>query len=295
LNHSGRFSTRKPERLLAKLIDDYQPTAIVSTYPLYPYLLHRIFCQPAMRKVPVFTVVTDSMEINSAWLRAPSDYWLVTDPATRESMVSDTLPAERIIDTGFPVNPEFSKLTPLAPSDPCQPFRVLFFPTARRKSVFTFGSAILNASPTVTLTLVLGKNVRLLHATARELRDAYPKRVRIMGWTRRIPRLLNQHHLVVGKAGGATVHEAIAARCPMLIHHLVPGQEEGNLRLLEAIGGGELAASPQALTTKIQNILADNAAVWRSMKHGLIHHGRIAGAITAAKFILEKTREPEGD
>lgn len=288
LSRTGTFMSRKPQRLLATLIDDYQPTAIVSTYPLYPYLLQRIFHNTG-KHLPVFTVVTDSMEINSAWLRAPSDCWLVTDPATRQAMIRSQLPAERIIDTGFPVNPEFARITPLDAADPCEPFRVLFFPTARHQTFVANAAAILDASPAVRLTLGLGKNVKLLHAAARKLQQAYPRRVRIMGWTRRIPHLLTHHHLVVGKAGGATVHEAIAAHCPMLIHHLVPGQEEGNLRLLEAIGSGSLAATPAILTAKLRAILTGHAASWRSMKHALASHNRNAGAIVAARFILEKT------
>jgi processive 1,2-diacylglycerol beta-glucosyltransferase len=290
LNRSGTALSRQPARFLAKLIAAEQPTAIISTYPLYPYILQRIFLELG-QSLPVFTVVTDSIEINSAWLRAPSTYWLVTDAATRDAMIRSNIPAARIIDTGFPVNPEFSKLTPLAATASCQPFRILFFPTAKRKSLTSFGGAILAASPSVQLTLVLGKNVKLLYADARALRRAHPGRVRIMGWTRRIPRLLNVHHLVVGKAGGATVHEAIAAHCPMLIHHLVPGQEEGNLRLLEAIGGGGLADSPPTLTAKIIAILGNEAATWRTMKHALASHNRNAGAIAAAAFILDKTQD----
>ncbi|MEI6606540.1 MAG: hypothetical protein WCP35_14620 [Verrucomicrobiota bacterium] len=288
--HSGAWLTRKPEATLAKLIAEFEPTAIISSYPLYPYLLGRIMEQAGIKR-PVFIVVTDSIEINSAWLRAPGDYWLVTDATTRDAMVSSHVPAAAIIDTGFPVNPEFARLTPLNPADPCDAFRVLFFPTARRKSIASCGAAILNAAPSVRLTLVLGKNLRLLHADARALQQAYPGRVRILGWTRRIPRLLTQHHLVVGKAGGATVHEAIAAHCPMLIHHLVPGQEEGNLRLLETIGGGSLAASPGVLTARLRAILSDNAATWRAMKHGLAAHNRNSGAIAAASLILQKTQE----
>lgn len=287
LGNCGTFMTRKPEALLATLITEYQPSAIISTYPLYPYLLHRIF-RDSGNPLPVFTVVTDSMEINSAWLRAPSTCWLVTDAATREAMIASQIPAERIIDTGFPVNPEFARLTPLDPADPCEPFRVLFFPTAKRKSLAACGTAILNASPAVRLTLVLGKNVRLLHTDARTLQQTHPGRVRIMGWTRRVPRLLTQHHLVVGKAGGATVHEAIAAHCPMLIHHLVPGQEEGNLRLLETIGAGSLANNPQSLTTKINAMLANQAAAWRTMKQALSRHNRNSGAIAATTRILER-------
>jgi processive 1,2-diacylglycerol beta-glucosyltransferase len=91
----------------------------------------------------------------------------------------------------------------------------------------------------------------------------------------------------VGTAGGATVHEAIAARCPMLIHHLVPGQEEGNLRLLELIGGGALASKPEDLQHRVTVMLAHDAAAWRGMKNALAAHGKNSGAIAAAKLILE--------
>jgi processive 1,2-diacylglycerol beta-glucosyltransferase len=134
--------------------------------------------------------------------------------------------------------------------------------------------------------------VRGLYARARAIKDAYPGRVRLLGWTRKVPQLLNSHHLVVGKAGGATVHEAIAACCPMLIHHLVPGQEEGNLGLLESIGGGGLAATPEALTRQVVDLLANHAAGWRAMKTALARHDRNSGAIEAAGFILQQIEDP---
>ncbi len=276
---------RLPENALATLIEEFRPDLVISTYPLYPYFLARIFAKSG-KALPVFTVITDSIEINSSWLRAPTSQWLVTDLATREAMAEKGLAVNKIIDTGFPVNPIFSKLVPVDVADACAPFRVLYFPMAKKSFVRRHCRALLDASPAVTLTIVLGRNVRLLHSHAREIRDAYPGRVRLIGWTRKVPQLLNCHHLIVGKAGGATVHEAIAARCPMLVHHLVPGQEEGNMRLLETIGAGRLVETPEALASSIIELLSDRAAVWRSMKNALVRHDRNAGAITAAKFIL---------
>jgi len=37
----------------------------------------------------------------------------------------------------------------------------------------------------------------------------------------RIPRMMHENHLLIGKAGGATVQETIAAKCPMIINHVV--------------------------------------------------------------------------
>ena len=278
---------RLPERALAALIKEFKPTAVVSTYPLYPYFMPRVG-----GGLPVFTVVTDSMEINAAWRRAPSDWWLVTDPATRDAMVSDGMDGEKVIDTGFPVHPVFANLPPLDPGHDCDPFRVLYFPTSKLPQIRRQSRALLESSPSVRLTIVLGRNVRRLYPKARQIKEDYPGRVRLIGWTRRVPQLLGSHHLVVGKAGGATVHESIAARCPMLIHHLVPGQEEGNLRLLEAIGGGALADSPDELRRQITNLLADQAGGWRAMKHALASHDRKNGAMTAARFILDQISNP---
>lgn len=275
----------QPESYLEALLGEYRPHAVVSTYPIYPYFLERNFRETGSR-LPVFTVVTDSIEINASWLRAPSDNFLVTDRITIGKMREWGIPAEKLIETGFPVNPAFAELSPVPADAPTNPFRILYFPTAKKPFVRRHSRALLDASPEVHLTIVMGKNFRLLQSRAREIKAAYPGRVRLLGWTRKIPQLLNTHHMVVGKAGGATVHEAIAARCPMLIHHLVPGQEEGNLRLLQQLGAGDLAEQPKELTAAITAILADNAAKWRTMKSILAAHNRNDGAITAAKFIL---------
>ncbi len=277
---------RKPERRLAGLVDDYRPDAIVSTYPLYPYFLDRILAGRESRP-RIDTVVTDSIEINSAWLDAPTDRWLVTDPFTRDSMIRAGLAAERVIDTGFCVHPSFSRQQPVGDTASVDPFRVLYFPTPKRPHVRRISKSVLRTIPDSTLTIVLGKNVRLLYSKAREIRERFPGRVKILGWTRRVPKLLARHHLVLGKAGGATVHEAIAATCPMIVHHLVPGQEEGNLRLLERIGGGCIAEDPARIAAILGDLLADDAAGWRRMKRALRAHGRDAGALAAARFLIE--------
>lgn len=277
---------RKPEKYLARLVEEYQPTAIVCTYPLYPYFLDRILASYAV-KPPVYTVITDSIEINASWKNAPTTAWLVTDAYTRDALIRSGMAPEKLIDTGFPVHPAFAEMTGVDRHGPVKPFRVLYFPTSKKPHIRRTSRALLQASPDVQLTIVLGRNIRLLYRRAKELQREFPGRIKLLGWTKRVPELLNSHHLVVGKAGGATVHEAIAAQCPMLVHHLVPGQEEGNLRLLEKLGGGALAETPEQIRAITTDLLADQAAQWRAMKQKLSLYHRNAGCYQAARTIIQ--------
>lgn len=277
---------RKPENALHDILLSNEPDAVISTYPLYLYFLERSFNRGA-RRVPVFTVITDSIEINSSWRKAPTDFWLVTDDLTKTKLMSQGLAAEKIIVTGFAVHPRFQNLTPIPANDPCAPFKVLYFPTAKKPTVRRIMRAILDVPEANThVTVVLGKNVRKLYDRAREIQQLYPGRVQIKGWTRQVPELLSQHHLVVGKAGGATVHESIAAQTPMLIHHLVPGQEEGNLALLQHLNAGRLTQSQKLVNQAIIEMTANNASQWREMKQSLADNAHPCGATAAATFIL---------
>lgn len=278
-----------PQRALVRLVEEEQPDVLVSTYPLYPYFLP-VVERLIGRRLPMFTVVTDSIEIHSSWYRAEAEQWLVTDSHTQQILIGRGLAAERIAVTGFPVDPSFAGLPTVASHDRCEPFRILYFPTSKLPLVRRHSRALLDAAPQVELTLVLGKNVRLLHAKAREIKQAYPGRVRVLGWTRKVPQLMSRHHLVVGKAGGATVHEALAARCPMVIHHLVPGQEEGNLELLKRIGCGTLATTPTDLHAAVAAMVGEGGAAWRGMKEALERTASAAGATTAAARILSHLR-----
>jgi len=53
-------------------------------------------------------------------------------------------------------------------------------------------------------------------------------RVRILGWTNEMPQLLMSHHLLIGKAGGATGPGNYRCGLPMIINQVIPGRIEGN-------------------------------------------------------------------
>ncbi len=58
--------------------------------------------------------------------------------------------------------------------------------------------------------------------------------------------------LLVGKAGGLTVSEALAMRLPLMIHNPVPGQEIYNVDFIVNYGAGLLARDEEDVVEKVR-------------------------------------------
>ena len=87
---------------LSRILTDFQPDLIANTYHLYPLVLQRVSrLYPEMPIPPIYTMVTDSVSINSVWTGAPSDRYLVTDNASKHELISCGAPPEKVEVTGF--------------------------------------------------------------------------------------------------------------------------------------------------------------------------------------------------
>jgi len=282
---------RALEGALAEEINEFQPDVFVCTYPLYPYSYRHALKDGLVMRVPVVTVVTDSIEINGTWLNAKTDHWLVTDDWTKSRMVEAGCERSKIVETGFAVSPRFMGMEVVQVKDePKDELRVLFFPTAIKPHVRRVARNLLE-DPRVTVTIVLGRNLRKLYSRALQVKKNHPGRVTIKGWTRKVPELLGSHDLVIGKAGGATTHEALSAQCPMWIHHLVPGQEEGNVDYLRKLGVGELVEKEKDIPRQVERLLENEGAKWKEIKRRLGESARPEGAQNVADFVMALAEE----
>jgi UDP-N-acetylglucosamine:LPS N-acetylglucosamine transferase len=103
------FTMSRMRGVLAKMIEDQKPDAIVSTYPVYSFLLESIFPRRTPRGFVHTTIVTDSITINSVWHRARSDYFIVPNEETAKVMLRAGVPEEKVKNLGFPVTTRFAK------------------------------------------------------------------------------------------------------------------------------------------------------------------------------------------
>jgi len=280
-------------RLLGRIIAEKQPVAIVSTYPVYAWLLNqlrregRMFC-------PHYTVVTDALTINSLWYRSGSAGWFVTDPDSAAFLHARGVPAAKVHVSGFPVALAFAdrpaQLAPPEPSNPAHPRRVLFMINTGRTRALAIARALLqNPSWHVTITAGRGESLR---RELIELAAGAPAKADILGWTDRIPELLMTHHVAISKAGGATTQESINALCPLIVSQVVPGQEEGNYELIRRNDAGALAETPAEIVTTLECLFANDAALWRHWRANLRRLAQPAAARNIAATVLADNSVP---
>ena len=289
----------RERRLLARILADEKPAVICSTYPVYAFMLARLQNE-GHSLPPHFNVVTDSISINSLWWRAGAAGWFVPNPDSAAVMRAAGLDSEDLHITGFPVPAFFSdyasRLAPPDLTNASSAPRILYIINSGTNHAVEI-ARLLIAETAWEITIAVGRDTDLQTELTRLAADrALP--AYILGWTDQIPHLLMTHHVVISKAGGATTQEAIAARCPMIVNQIVPGQEEGNYELLRRTGAGALATTPAAVIQSLRQAFADRGALWLQWRNALAPIVRndaanaIAGHLIAASASREKSAAP---
>lgn len=293
----GMFRTlASHRRLLGRLIAEKQPVAIVSTYPVYAWLLNQLrreghfFC-------PHYTVVTDALTINSLWYRTASAGWFVTDPDSAAFLRVRGVPAGKVHVSGFPVALAFADrpthqqppeighlLDDQLPRDSAARPHVLFMINTGRTRALATARALLQ-NPGWHLTITAGRDESLRRELL-ALAGSAPAKTDVLGWTDRIPELLMTHHVAISKAGGATTQESINALCPLVVSQIVPGQEEGNYELIRRHDAGALAETPEEIVATLERLFADDARLWRHWRANLRNLAKPDAARTIAATVL---------
>lgn len=264
---------------LGRLLDRFQPDVVVSTFPPYPYLLQQILGSD--RRCKNVAIVTDSITVNAIWYHAPADYFIVANEQSAAVVRNGGVPPAKIRTFGFPVSPRFADFSKLRTTPTQSRPRVLYVINAGTSRAPHLVRKLLELD--LQLTVTVGRNENLRRAIEAVAND---RKIEIFGWTDEMPRLLCENHLLIGKAGGATVQETIAAACPMIINHVVSGQEEGNAQLIVETNSGVIALSNAEVVAQVQRAFADNAKQWREWSTNITAISRPRASIDLAEFLL---------
>lgn len=270
---------RRLRKNFGRLLDRFQPDVVVSTFPPYPYLLQQILGNE--RRCKNIAVVTDSITVNAIWYRSSADYFIVANEQSAVVVRNGGVQPEKIKVFGFPVSPRFADFTKDRQSPAEVMPRVLYVINAGTHRAPALVRKLLELD--IQLTVTVGRDEKLRRAVEAAAGD---HKIHIFGWTDELPRLLCENHVLIGKAGGATVQETIAAGCPMIISHIVSGQEEGNARLIVETNSGVIALSNDEIVAEVQRAFADDAKQWHKWSANISKLSRPRASLDIAEFLL---------
>jgi processive 1,2-diacylglycerol beta-glucosyltransferase len=244
---------------LARLLDDLAPDLVVSVHATPAVVLTELAAR-GHRVPPHVTVVTDFVAHNQ-WIARGIDRYCVAADEVAYDFVARGIPPSRVVVTGVPVREAFEQRVDLAAA------RAAFGLSSNSPVVVAMAGALgsFGRLPELARTLatlpaqgvVVAGHDRRLESAIRRATFGTP--VRVFGYVEDIRRLMGAADLLVTKAGGMTLAEAMAAEVPVLSYGSLPGQERRNERFAARSGIALVARSRRELRQALERALAQPA------------------------------------
>lgn len=234
---------------LFRYIDEYKPDIIVSTHFIPALILPKQF------SVPVDMVITD-YHAHAVWLSKHTHRFFVATLEMQEFLTKRHITS---VASGIPINPEF-----IAQKNPAELKHQLGlnnnWPTILVMPIFTDRGSIekiINAlhlqRPQTNIVVATGRNEKLfktLDTHKKEHIIILPKSAQVSDWMR-------VADIIVSKAGGLTISEALYLQKPLIIMNSIPGQEDYNSAYITNQHYGLRAHSVKELLAATENILTN--------------------------------------
>jgi len=271
---------------LRAMIRAARPDLIVSVHPLCA----RLAADTLRREgspAPHHCVVTDLASIHRSWAAPDVAAFYAATPQAAAALERHAVPPERIWVTGLPLRRAFAAPSPAVPSPDDDPVpRVVVLDGGRAtRALVGAARALLAADLPLRVTIVCGGNARL----RRRLTRISAGRATVLGWCDDVAGLMRACDVVVTKAGSVTLAEAWSQGRPVLVYHVFPGQEEGNVALIEWDGRSRYVPVVWGLPAAVRRARADGCA---SSRIHAAWWGQAADRVAASVADALRARQP---
>jgi processive 1,2-diacylglycerol beta-glucosyltransferase len=238
----------------------YQPDVVVCTHFLPAKLISLLLARGELQAT--MAVVTTDYDFQGLWLSSPFNRFFVARDETRAYMVDIGLPADRISVSGIPVKAEFSQAVErealLARYGLRRDLPTLLISAGAAGGAYTKAivAQTLRMRNTFQAVIVCGRNAQLKDEIE-ALIAPHAERYRVVGYTTDMPDLMQIATLFVGKPGGLSSSECMAAGLPMVLINPIPGQEMRNSDFLLEEGAAVRCNYETTVGYKIDQLLDD--------------------------------------
>jgi processive 1,2-diacylglycerol beta-glucosyltransferase len=272
-------------------IDDFRPDAVISTFPVAGGVVSDI---KANRPLVSATIITD-FGVHRAWLHPATDFYFVACKEVREDLVVRGIPWDRVVVSGIPVaekfSQEFDRTALRRELGLADRFTALLTAAAGQPGDARDIASQL-AGNGIQVAALTGNNARL----KRRLDSLAKKKelVRVFGYTSDMHKMMRAADVLVGKAGGLTVSEALAVGLPLIIYNPVPGQELYNVDFLVNFGAGLISRDEDDVVEKVR-FLSTHPERLKQMTDDAAMLGKPSAAQAICERVLAALGQTEGE
>ncbi len=298
---------------LNKAIRDVEPDIVISTYPLYSGPMYAWYMRneslirtkdgeqyltngPRKKHLPFILVITDLYTVHAIWFSYSPDRTCVSTDKVRMDAIQFGCPPGRIICTGIPVRPDLteiqsdkSKLRSLYGIDPKLPL-MLAVGSKRVTSMIDYLNIVNHCGFPIQIVMAAGGDNQL-YQQMKEIEWHVP--VKIYNYCNSLSELMLASDMILTKAGGLITSESLAAGLPMLLCDVLPGQEEGNAKVVEDGGAGKVLHSQLDLLETLSHMLMDNGTKLKVMQQKAKQIGKPNAARDISKIAEDLIREAD--
>jgi processive 1,2-diacylglycerol beta-glucosyltransferase len=260
LAHVVRLWDRINTTATAKAIKAFRPDIIVCTHFLPTRLVSLMLTRGGLEAR--LAVVTTDYDFQGLWLNSPFNHFFVARDETKAYMAAIGVPADRISVSGIPVqsglDDQVDRDAVLRRYDlrPDRPILLISAGAAGGAYTQTIVQQTLRIRNDFQGVVVCGRNQQLksqIEGLVAFQRDRY----RVLGYTHDMADLMRTATLFIGKPGGLSSSECMAAGLPMVLIHPIPGQEVRNSDFLLEEGAAVRCNYQTTVGYKIDQLLAD--------------------------------------
>jgi len=232
-------------------------------------------------------VVTTDYDFQGLWLTSPFNHFFVAREEAHEHMVSLGVPRDRVMASGIPVRPGLADPVDAAAVrkrfhlDPKLPVVLISAGASGGGYTLNIVRQVCRSEQSFQ-AVVCGRNETLRRQVEDAVRDSADK-FRVLGYTTEMADLMRVASLFVGKPGGLSSSECMAAGLPMVIVNPIPGQEVRNADYLLEEGAAVRCNYPTTVGYKIDGLLADPERL-----SAMAANARSIGFPHAARTIAER-------
>ncbi len=255
-----RFNTH----VTVRTIKAYRPDVVICTHFL-PTRLVSLLLSRGLLKAPLAVVTTD-YDFQGLWLSSPFTHFFVARDETKAHMVGIGVPADRLTVTGIPVKAELRQSLDQGEVlrryglDPALPTLLISAGAAGGTYTKSIVQQSLRMRNTFQAIVVCGHNDQLrreIESLVRGRADRY----RVLGFSTDMADLMRAVTLFVGKPGGLSSSECMAAGLPMVLIKPIPGQEVRNSDFLLEEGAAVRCNYDTTVGYKIDHLLDHPARI----------------------------------